>query len=514
MDIELLQQYIDNPEKHFNDPDDINFFGEQISCMRNLNAYPFSYVQLPGTTEPVLIIGEPGTYHDKIRDKIINNYREKTNNNFQALNKIFGGYILKEYLGQMKRPKANQEECIERGIKYGGREWLEQHEQNGRYFLLSKDDVTVCIFGFWSIFHDETDEEDTYESPDSASIGKLVRIVMAHDQRISQCDLILIANNDQPYYVYQDDVVDDFFSVGDNSAQRAIHLANQREKRDFFADFRNNRDRMIGKKLTMDNGEEMPLAQYNSLRYVDESKNEPKRIFITESQLYSVLSEKKKLYSLKDKLELVRAKNIKDGGNFPIKRNGKVYWISRSMTVGVYVYCQDENGVVYTLASKRGPHVHTQQNLWNAPCGYLDYGDSVKETAVKECWEETGVKIPMEKLVYLGENSEISRNSDVKYTFYCVLDGVISEYPTSMANCEPGEVTDVRWIPLEEVNKYPFVGQQAKHLYDVGSKLFKNRSIYQTDEDYAAIIAKLQSMLSKGIIDDKQFERIKNSLNI
>ena len=752
MDTTLIQKYISNPDRYCNCPDDISF-GRDYNFYDN-NAYPFSYVQIPGTDKFQLLFGEPGTTHDKIRDKIVNKYRKQLYNSFTALDRLFGGYMRKEYVEQMKRQKASQEECLERAIRYGGREWLEDHEKNGRYFLISEDDINVCIFAFWNVYKLGDDDED-YLEPNSPDIAKLVKMIMAEDQRIGQCDLILIANNEEPYYVYEEDVPEDFFQIGDNSAQRAIHLANQQQKRDFFADFRATRDKKIADKLTdpetgremplaqwnalryvdesieytsipeelmnpgkryntpdfisfgigsgqdysgevyrwtdenaipftyltFDNanklfigkpadshhnlkmkdvrkyfnenlgeqawiryyslisqsgryvmreanvdgrvwtniklkstpgktfsifafwitdwamisklvqmvsdelglanteiyianledpyipfngnastdpeirdnsqeraihlagqqekrdffadfratrdkkmadkltnpetGREMPLAQWNALRYVDESKKGSKRVFITEAQLNEYLDErKKKQYSWKDKLELVRDKNIVDGGNFPIKRNGKTFWISRSTTVGVYVFCLDQTGVIYTLASKRGPHVHTQQNLWNAPCGYLEYGDSIKETAVKECWEETGVKIPMEKLVYLGENSEFSRNSDVKHTFYCVLDGLITDYPPSMANCEPGEVTDVRWIPLDELNKYQFVGQQAKKLYNIGFKLFKRVGIYKTNKDYATIIQSLQNMLSSGIIDDEQVARIKDVLNI
>lgn len=752
MDKEILQKYISNPERNENTPDEITFGDEKYDFMLK-NTYPFSYVQMPGTKEYQLLFGEPGTTHARIRDRIVNAYR-KEYNNFTTLDRLFGGYMRKEYVEQMKRPKANAEECIERAIKFGGREYLENHEQNGRCFFISKDDTNICIFSFWNVYRFGDDDED-YLEPDSQDIGRLVKMVMEKDQRIGQCDLILIANNSEPYYVYKEDVPDDFFKIGDNTDRFIPHLADQDKKREFFADFRTTRDNKIAKKLTSpetgkemplaqynalryvdesiehsnipeeltnpgwrnntpdfislgrgygqnytsevyswkadnaipftyltfnnvnklfigkpgeshhnlkmnkvreffdenlgdmawsiyyslisqsgrnimksgnidgrvwtniklkstpnktfsifafwftdeemisklvemvanklgitnteiyiansvdpyipfniggdiepeirdnsqaylphladqqkkheffadfratknkkiadkltnpETGREMPLAQWNALKYVDESKIGPRRIFVTESQLNEYLKEgNKKQYSWNDKLELVRDKNIIDGGNFPIKRNGKEYWISRSTTVGVYVFCLDQTGVIYTLASKRGPHVHTQQNLWNAPCGYLEYGDSIKETAVKECWEETGVKIPFEKLVYLGENSEFSRNSDVKHTFYCVLDGLITDYPPSIANCEPGEVTDARWIELDELDKYHFVGQQAKKLYKIGFKLFKRVGLYKTNKDYATIIQSLQNMLSSGIIDDEQIARIKDVLNL
>ena len=46
---------------------------------------------------------------------------------------------------------------------------------------------------------------------------------------------------------------------------RAIHLMNAGDKHDATSDFRSNRDRLIGKKLTDKNGVEMPLAKYYSM---------------------------------------------------------------------------------------------------------------------------------------------------------------------------------------------------------------------------------------------------------
>jgi hypothetical protein len=46
---------------------------------------------------------------------------------------------------------------------------------------------------------------------------------------------------------------------------RAIHLMNAEDKHDATSDFRSNRDKLIGKKLTDKNGVEMPLAKYYSM---------------------------------------------------------------------------------------------------------------------------------------------------------------------------------------------------------------------------------------------------------
>lgn len=48
---------------------------------------------------------------------------------------------------------------------------------------------------------------------------------------------------------------------------RAMHLMNAHDKHDATTNFRANRDRKIGQKLTNDKGQEMPVAQYRSMIY-------------------------------------------------------------------------------------------------------------------------------------------------------------------------------------------------------------------------------------------------------
>ena len=70
-------------------------------------------------------------------------------------------------------------------------------------------------------------------------------------------------------------------TMQDLKKQFFIHLANQEDKRNALADFRKTRDDKNAQKLG-----KMTQAQYNALRYVDESKiYKKKNIFFTESQI-------------------------------------------------------------------------------------------------------------------------------------------------------------------------------------------------------------------------------------
>lgn len=165
-----------------------------------------------------------------------------------------------------------------------------------------------------------------------------------------------------------------------------------------------------------------------------------------------------------DKVELFKDPKLrsgkdwaKNGGNFAIKRNGKIYYVSRSTTVSLYAFCQDKFGNWCMLANQRGPGCTTGKWQWNAPAGFLDEGETAEEAAARETFEETGVEIPIKYIKQMGVNTH---SHNVRIRFSCVLPGLIDDYPTSDEYCEPGEVSDIKWIPVLDAK-----GKPSKELY-------------------------------------------------
>lgn len=165
----------------------------------------------------------------------------------------------------------------------------------------------------------------------------------------------------------------------------------------------------------------------------------------------------------------------KNGGNFPIIRNGQTWYVSRSVTVSMKAYCKNEKGEWCVLANKRGPNTRNS-GAWNTPVGYLDYNETFEQAAIRETWEETGVNIPPEKVRMIAtESHPHGRVQDVVIRFGAVLDGVIDDYPLSDANSEPGEVSDIQWIPLSKVKKYRWNAEaQLYHAKKVLGPLLDN----------------------------------------
>lgn len=184
------------------------------------------------------------------------------------------------------------------------------------------------------------------------------------------------------------------------------------------------------------------------------------------------------------------------GGNFPVKRNGKIFWVSRSVAVSLATFCFDKaHGVWCVLANKRGPGCNTKVGCWNLPCGFLDYGETGEQAAIRETWEETGVAIPKgTHLRLLGTNT---MKENVSMAFTCVLSGSIEDYPLSDANSEPGEVADIKWIPV---------------LTAGGTPLDKVVGSYHWDRDPSAVIGRAQTALLPYIKSADNYDMLVNKL--
>lgn len=110
--------------------------------------------------------------------------------------------------------------------------------------------------------------------------------------------------------------------------------------------------------------------------------------------------------------------------------DGNPYTLTEAVTgedaekaAAVYVYCLDDKEEDYCiLCSKRLEG--DEKGKWNPPMGHLHVGESPKDGAVRECEEESGVKLPKSKL-QVGSYEKWGRN------YWIILDGTIKDYPPS-----------------------------------------------------------------------------------
>lgn len=139
--------------------------------------------------------------------------------------------------------------------------------------------------------------------------------------------------------------------------------------------------------------------------------------------------------------------------NFPFIYKGKEFWYSRSVACVLFAFSKNAEGEWCVLANKRGEGTPDNQGLWNVSCGYLDYNENGEECARRENFEETGIFINLEKIKFWKVKTEPDENrQNVVLRYYAILDEQSTKFSTE--NSESGEVSDIKWIPLSEIDNY------------------------------------------------------------
>lgn len=150
--------------------------------------------------------------------------------------------------------------------------------------------------------------------------------------------------------------------------------------------------------------------------------------------------------------------------NFKItgKEDGREYWISRAVAVAVVVYgfpgTESESGVF--LIHKRGPGCPDNIGSWSTNCGYLGWGETVKEGAVRELFEETGLDIPADHLRFLSYSDPVGDGKEnVTLQFIAPLPKSFLNHEIKVGKInkesrwrggEEGEISEFRLIEASE----------------------------------------------------------------
>jgi len=144
-------------------------------------------------------------------------------------------------------------------------------------------------------------------------------------------------------------------------------------------------------------------------------------------------------------------------------KDGKKIWLSRSTAVVSELVALDKSTHrYYTLIEQRGPASLGSPGMWCFPCGYLDWDETLYEAALRETWEEAGIDLldmQYRRLDgfsmtpwYIESNPKSHRqNISIHFGFYYEVENIDQLPKPSAENCEEGEISDLRWVPVEEV---------------------------------------------------------------
>lgn len=152
---------------------------------------------------------------------------------------------------------------------------------------------------------------------------------------------------------------------------------------------------------------------------------------------------------------------------------GEVIWSHRSVAV-CSVVLANINNQLCILANKRGEGAADFQGFWNMPCGYVEYNTTTEEAASLEVFEETTIDIPSDYFKMFNINSKPTENrQNITIRYICDLrenndvDLTINKSKMNINGGEENEVDDIKWIPIEEVNKYKWAFEHDKLIDEV-----------------------------------------------
>jgi len=132
---------------------------------------------------------------------------------------------------------------------------------------------------------------------------------------------------------------------------------------------------------------------------------------------------------------------------------------THNLGVGGIVLSPCKQGIL-VIKENHGKLMH----LWKFPGGLVDEGETIEQAAIREVWEETGVKARY--LGVLGFREQLNfRFGQGDLYFTCLM-----QADTEVINKCELEIFDAKWMPIKELKQesfYAMAGEVTRHIGDL-----------------------------------------------
>lgn len=151
---------------------------------------------------------------------------------------------------------------------------------------------------------------------------------------------------------------------------------------------------------------------------------------------------------------------FRNKSNICVTIEGNEFWISRSNVVVGFVFAIDQNGKFNVLIINRSIKMTYPHKLC-APCGYLDYNETIYEAMIREVYEEGGLYLPdYSKYVFLDNEKKpiyilddtFDNKQNISFIFLTILDFSedMDKFPLHVHKYQSEESYNTRWLNEDE----------------------------------------------------------------
>lgn len=111
---------------------------------------------------------------------------------------------------------------------------------------------------------------------------------------------------------------------------------------------------------------------------------------------------------------------------------------------------------------------HNKFNFWTIPLAKVDEGETIKETVVRECFEELGIHVIKFKILKTFKIQRHPNNTLVNIQGYLIE---VTAYSGVPYNKEEHKHKDMKWLNIRELSKLKRTSGATKQLIKISPKV-------------------------------------------